>query len=257
MIIFFDTEFTGLYRDAQLISIGIVAQNGQKFYGEFTDYASKSGRPIDKRVKDNVIKHTTAFDENFKSQVESDNNCVFIRANEHYIKHALSDWLEHFGESIQLISDVCHYDMFLFCDLFGGAFNIPECVNPVCYDICQDIARMITVSEKEVTAEPGGPIYHTNELSLQTLFPICNEQTVHFSKTKEIKRRYYLKEVITSSNGHTAEIMKFAFDVNREALCVGLCGSLPAGNKHNSLFDAEVIKMIYEATNYLREENLE
>lgn len=36
--IFFDTEFTGLHKDTSLISIGLVSENGQKFYAEITDY---------------------------------------------------------------------------------------------------------------------------------------------------------------------------------------------------------------------------
>ena len=38
MKIFLDTEFTGLHRNASLISIGLAAENGDVFYGELTDY---------------------------------------------------------------------------------------------------------------------------------------------------------------------------------------------------------------------------
>lgn len=37
MIIFFDTEFTGLHKDTTLISIGLVSETGEKFYAEFDD----------------------------------------------------------------------------------------------------------------------------------------------------------------------------------------------------------------------------
>lgn len=36
--IFFDCEFTGLHKNTSLISIGLVADNGQKFYAEITDF---------------------------------------------------------------------------------------------------------------------------------------------------------------------------------------------------------------------------
>lgn len=36
--IFFDTEFTGLHQNTTLISIGLIAENGQTFYAELTDY---------------------------------------------------------------------------------------------------------------------------------------------------------------------------------------------------------------------------
>ena len=38
MNLFFDTEFTGLHAGTTLVSIGIVAENGKKFYAEFSDY---------------------------------------------------------------------------------------------------------------------------------------------------------------------------------------------------------------------------
>ena len=38
MKIFFDTEFTGLYKNTELISIGLIAENGYTFYGEITNY---------------------------------------------------------------------------------------------------------------------------------------------------------------------------------------------------------------------------
>ena len=36
--IFLDTEFTGLTQSAQLISLALVADTGEEFYAEFTDY---------------------------------------------------------------------------------------------------------------------------------------------------------------------------------------------------------------------------
>ena len=38
MKIFFDTEFTGLHKNTTLISIGLVAENGDKIYAELNDY---------------------------------------------------------------------------------------------------------------------------------------------------------------------------------------------------------------------------
>ena len=37
MNIFFDTEFTGLTSDPRLLSIGMVAEDGQELYLELTD----------------------------------------------------------------------------------------------------------------------------------------------------------------------------------------------------------------------------
>ena len=38
MYVYFDCEFTGLYREAQLLSIGLCDAEGHSFYAEFTDY---------------------------------------------------------------------------------------------------------------------------------------------------------------------------------------------------------------------------
>ena len=36
--IFFDTEFTGLHQNTTLVSIGLVSDEGERFYAELTDY---------------------------------------------------------------------------------------------------------------------------------------------------------------------------------------------------------------------------
>ena len=38
MKVFLDTEFTGLRQNTTLVSIGLVAENGDTFYAELTDY---------------------------------------------------------------------------------------------------------------------------------------------------------------------------------------------------------------------------
>lgn len=111
----------------------------------------------------------------------------------------MKDWLSLIsGEHrIQLISDVSHYDMYLLCNLFGGAFSLPENVNPVCYDICQDIWAFL---EDDYTTL-ADRMHHSFDISRE--------------------------EIINSVN---------LFDSDK-----------PNGYKHNSLYDAEVIKYIYKS----------
>ena len=52
MIIYFDTEFTGLHQKTTLISIGLVADNGATFYAELSDYDRTQ---CDDWIKKNVI----------------------------------------------------------------------------------------------------------------------------------------------------------------------------------------------------------
>ena len=181
---FFDTEFTGLKKNTTLVSIGIVAENGKNFYAEFTDYDAKQ---VDKWVKENVIDNLL-LDGMGDGVSETDENpsCVLVRGNKEYVKDELVEWISQF-DSVQFISDVCHYDFVLLIDIFGTAFDLPENVSASCHDINQDIARVLRISDKE------------------------------------------------------------AFDLSREELLTKLGKPLPKGVKHNALYDAKVIKELYQA----------
>lgn len=183
MKLFFDTEFTGLRKTTTLISLGIVAEDGRKFYAEFTDYSREQ---CDDWIKENVIGNLY-LDGMGDGASSTDENqpCILVRGNKEYVKSELSEWLSRF-DAVEFVSDVCHYDFVLLIDLFGTAFDLPKNVNPACRDINQDIARHFDISEAE------------------------------------------------------------AFDVSREEIVLELYGREIEGRKHNSLYDAEVIKAIYE-----------
>lgn len=183
MRLFFDTEFTGLHKDTTLISIGIVSENGKKFYAEFSDMNESQ---CDLWIKENVLKHTILFgDKKGNQNMESadDYNLVVVLDDKRAVRDKLEEWLRQFSE-VQLVSDVCHYDMVLFIDIFGSAFDLPENVSPSCHDINQDIARWYGISEKEA-------------------FDRSREDMVDESAKQKMK-------------------------------------------KHNALYDAEIIKSIYE-----------
>ena len=146
MKIFFDTEFTGLHKNTTLISIGLVDENGRTFYAEFSDYDRSQ---CDNWIKDNVI-YNLKFIKSAQLEyfVNIHENSWEAYGDKEYIKLVLTDWLSTY-EDVQLVSDCCHYDMVLFIDIFGGAFDIPSNVNPVCHDINQDIAKHFKISERE------------------------------------------------------------------------------------------------------------
>lgn len=193
MKIYFDTEFTGLKKDTTLVSIGLITEEGETFYAELTDF--------DKSYKDdwfvkNVLNNLLLDEEKnakkkqplavvYKPDEEwtiADNT---VRGTKNEVSFELYRWLKSFV-SIQLVSDVCHYDMVLFIDLFGGAFDLLPSITPACHDINQDIAEFCKITERE------------------------------------------------------------AFDKNREKFLLENGIQLPKGKKHNSLYDAKVIKMIDE-----------
>ncbi|MEG0153360.1 MAG: 3'-5' exoribonuclease, partial [Cellulosilyticaceae bacterium] len=129
-----------------LISIGLVSEDGRKFYGECYDYDKEQ---INTWLQENVINHTTYLSEVSKTDIMSvDLDNMYLVSTKYGLKNYLSTWFEQF-DSVELVSDVCHYDMVLLVDLFGTAFDLPENVSPVCHDINQDIARVVGCTSAE------------------------------------------------------------------------------------------------------------
>lgn len=196
MKIFFDTEFTGLHKNTTLISIGLVDENNRTFYAEFSDYDDSQ---CNEWIYENVISHLKWSKEgpieNFINQsVDFKNTEVY--GSKDYIRDCLGVWLAAY-DSVELVSDVCHYDMVLFVDLFGTAFDLPHNVNAACHDINQDIANYFDISETQA-----------------------------FDKSRE--------NIIEVYNARIKEWIPEAKPIVIE------------GDKHNSLYDAKVIKAIYE-----------
>ena len=187
MKIFFDTEFTGLHKDTSLISIGLIAENGKKFYAELTDYDKSQ---VDGWIQENVINNLWANKIISYGNTNYEKDLEIAVGDKKLIQLVLSAWLNQF-ETIEWVSDVCHYDFVLLIDLvYGHALKMPygkHCAS--CHDINQDIAKHFRVSEFK------------------------------------------------------------AFDMSREGLIKELYGNDIEGIKHNALYDACVIKAIYEAMN--------
>lgn len=192
MKLFFDMEFTGLRQNTTPISIGIVSEDGKKFYAEFTDYDKSQ---CDDWIKDNVInklKFELELGEHFWER-EHDRNVEAI-CNRECVSYWLNKWLSQF-DTIQFVSDVCHYDFVLLIDLLtngGTALDLPENISAVCHDLNMDIARHYHVSDRE------------------------------------------------------------AFDMSREQIMFDVCngGVFVDAHKHNSLYDANIIRAIYEVIGY-------
>lgn len=129
MKVFFDTEFTGLHQYTTLISIGLIAEDGHEFYAELTDYDESQ---VDDWLRDNVISGL------FYDDVDPNPNGhekYFMRCNSKDVSEKLVWWLSQY-ESVEMWSDCLSYDWVLFCQLWGHAFNIPESVYYIPFDIC-------------------------------------------------------------------------------------------------------------------------
>jgi len=149
--VYFDTEFTGLFQGAELISIGLVDEYGNNFYAELNDFDKDS---VGEWVKENVISKLIQnkyngfrySDDPRYMRLYNANKLNVAKALETYFKYILKDSDEDY---IQLVSDICYYDMVLFQGIFGGAFNVPKYVSPVCHDINTDLAQYLDIHEKD------------------------------------------------------------------------------------------------------------
>ncbi len=130
--IFMDCEFTGLHQNTTLISIGIISECGKQFYAEFNDYDKSQ---IDNWIQENVINHLIYPSNGIGIMNENDDlSCIGIRGSKYYIKSELKMWLTKF-KYIEIWSDTLAYDWVLFNQLFGHAFNTPNNVYYIPFDI--------------------------------------------------------------------------------------------------------------------------
>jgi len=127
-LLFFDQEFSGLHQNTTLISLGIVSECGKTFYAEYNDY---SVMQCNDWIKENVLA-------NLNLEAYSNNQSLKdwkIKGNSAQIKEALTTWLAQF-DKIKMVSDCLAYDWVLFCEIFGGAFGIPENIHYIPVYIC-------------------------------------------------------------------------------------------------------------------------
>ena len=150
--VYFDTEFTGLHKNTTLISIGLVAAGGERFYAELTDYDPSQ---IDEWLQDNVLANLKwkTVDRNYNAPdpqaVDWDEqNNVNIHCSSKVLAKHLETWFERLiarevvtptgPQKIQMVSDCYAYDWVLFGDLWGHAFKVPEQV----FYIPKDLSTM-------------------------------------------------------------------------------------------------------------------
>lgn len=131
MKIFFDAEFTGLKQKTKLISIGLISEDGRTFYAEFIGYDE---REINDWLRDNVIANLRFENIRFEVNPALDYEHHAMKGYEGTVMTSLNDWLSQF-DTCEMWSDCLAYDWVLFCELFGGAFNIPQNVYYIPFDL--------------------------------------------------------------------------------------------------------------------------
>ncbi|HUM51395.1 MAG TPA: 3'-5' exoribonuclease [Chitinophagales bacterium] len=148
--IFLDTEFTGLQQNTSLVSLALVAESGEEFYAEFTDYNNDQ---ITVWLKEYVLSQLF-----IKDNKSANLNNIQIKGNKEVIKSALINWFQQFPKqknSIQIWADCYAWDWVLFCELFGGAFNIPQNIHYMTMDLATYLfSKNIAVDTERIKLLP-------------------------------------------------------------------------------------------------------
>lgn len=133
--IYFDTEFTGLIKNTDLISIGMLTDDDDSFYAEYEDYDKSK---LDDWLKDNIISNLYLKSE--KLTQEGDSLIWETKGDSKIIKSRLEKWLKEIsdreGKKLLFISDLLIYDWVLFNDIWGGSMNLPDYIYYIPIDIC-------------------------------------------------------------------------------------------------------------------------
>lgn len=131
--IFFDLEFTGLHKLTTPISIGLVCEDGNKFYAEFTDYDKFQ---IDNFLRSEVISKLTLQDYNFDKDYDPDATEVYVKGDVDLIYATLNAWLLQYEEDgVEMWGDVLAYDWVLFINIFGNGLALPKFIDYIPMDL--------------------------------------------------------------------------------------------------------------------------
>lgn len=136
---YFDMEFTGLHQNTTLISIGVIADTGEMFYGECNDFDRKQCNDwIKKHVWANMLPDG-AENWNRKLQFKDQLKKMVRQGDMEYIGKELKVWLSQFTFPMEFWSDVLAYDWVLMCELIAdfsdGYPKLPDNVYYIPFDI--------------------------------------------------------------------------------------------------------------------------
>jgi len=263
--LFFDFEFTSLSPDAQPISVGIVSDDtlvpksideeieldylfrkerfAKSFYAEFSDFQSER---CDDWVKENVVSKLKYYGtpEQDKMFLDSsvDEGTYWGSQNTTEIKEALYRWLKQFSDyQIQFVCDCGTWDWWFMVQLLDerpatqGLWLIP--------DIC--IPNNMTGREFIEELKNHTPVIYKHNPEMDVEPKLISSHQFGLPKLPEniSPVPFDLNDLISIKKGITP---KEAFDIERELIFNNRNIELPTEfQKHNSLWDAKVIKEIY------------
>lgn len=115
MRFWFDTEFYENGKTIELISIGIIAEDGREFYAETLEADINANQSY--WLKNNVLPHLTG-----------------PRYNNETLQREL---ISFFGEKPEIWAYYADYDWVVLCQIFGRMIDLPESWPKFCRDIKQ------------------------------------------------------------------------------------------------------------------------
>ena len=124
---FFDCEFTGLRQSATLISLALVAETGETFYAEFSDYDRSQ---VTQWIANHVLSELLGLTSMHSIWRPKDKTLLGGTRDE--IVLFLRKWLSQF-DSVEMWGDVLAYDWVLFCELFDAEDSAERLPSNVCY----------------------------------------------------------------------------------------------------------------------------
>lgn len=137
---FLDTEFTEDGRTIDLISIGIVAEDGREFYAESTEAdLSKASE----WVQENVLPHLWSRQSDQRAanawSRDGGHGGLLTRSA---IKRELLDYVAEAGESPEFWGYYADYDWVAVAQLFGTMMDLPADWPMFCMDLKQEAVRL-------------------------------------------------------------------------------------------------------------------
>ena len=122
---FYDTEFIEDGKTIDLISIGIVAEDGREFYAISTEFNPKKASQW---VKDNVLAHlperrVNLSDPSISPRIKGESLAWKTRAQ---IKEGLLAFMSWSSQKPELWGYYADYDHVVLCQLFGTMMDLPK-----------------------------------------------------------------------------------------------------------------------------------
>jgi hypothetical protein len=174
---FFDLEFTGLHKLTTAISIGLICEDGKKYYAEFTDFDKYQ---IDDFLRKEVLSKRI-LGEWTEADYEPTSDLVLVKGDIDDVYSTMLEWLEQYKEDgIEMWGDLLAYDWVLFISLFGNGLNLPKFIDYIPMDLCtalklygedKDVNRDIFAYGEEI-AESNKTRKHNSLYDAETSFEV-------------------------------------------------------------------------------------